>query len=66
MKNISFLSESLNFLEVKFSIYLIRLVFLMAPDKAPFFFFFFNKKILIFFLYLYGNICCGFLLEAPQ
>ena len=34
----------------------------IAPGKRIFFFQ--NQKILIFFLFLHGNVCCGYSLEA--
>ena len=49
MKNIRVLSETFQFLQVKFSVYLNRLVFVMilvAPDKALF-----NQNVLILFLH---------------
>ena len=51
IKNKSFLSENFEFLEVKFSIYLNRRVFLM---------------VLIFFLVLYENLYCGYSLEMSH
>ena len=51
------ISENFQFLEVKFSIYLNRHVFIMC--------FFFNQKILMFILFLNENICCGYTFEVP-
>ena len=42
----------------KMVIYLI-----IAPDKAPFFS---TKKVFTDFLFLNGNICCGYSLEVPR